>query len=280
MTAYVVAVDGSEGSLEGLRWALDMAEVHGATVTAVMAWSWLEQPEELAFTASYKEEDARAELAAAVAGVTAGRTVEVTQHVVCDLPVPGLQAAAERADLLVVGARGHGGFASLRVGSVSERLIESSPCPVAVVHATAPVKGGRVVVGIDGSETATAALRWAAAEAGAREAELDVVEAWSLPVMVATPYDGVVDIEQYESGERQLLAETLADPALAGVKATGHLVAGGAGRALIERSEHASLVVVGSRGRGRILGALLGSTSRQVVHHAACPVVVLRGAGH
>jgi nucleotide-binding universal stress UspA family protein len=280
MTAYVVAVDGSEGSVEGLRWAIDMAEVHGATVTAVMAWSWLDQPEELAFSASYTEEDAHRELADAVAKATTGSGPTVTQKVVCDLPVPGLQAAAEGADLLVVGARGHGGFASLRVGSVSERMIECSPCPVAVVHATAAVKGGRVVVGIDGSDTSTAALRWAAAEAGARGAELDVVEAWSLPVMVAAPYDGVVDIEQYESGERQLLAEALADPALAGVRTTGHLVAGGAGRALIEKSEHASLVVVGSRGRGRILGALLGSTSRQVVHHAACPVVVLRGAGH
>jgi nucleotide-binding universal stress UspA family protein len=280
MTAYVVAVDGSDGSVEALRWAIDMAELHDATVTAVMAWSWLEQPEELAFSASYTEDDARSELATAVAAASAGRSTAVTQQVVCDLPVPGLLTAAEGADLLVVGARGHGGFAALRVGSVSERMLESSPCPVAVVHVAAPVKGGRVVVGIDGSDTATAALRWAAAEASARDAELEVVEAWSLPVMVAAPYDGIVDIEQYESGERQLLAETLADPALAGVRATGHLVAGGAGRALIEKSDGAGLVVVGSRGRGRILGALLGSTSRQVGQHAAGPVVVQRGPGH
>ncbi|HEY2330339.1 MAG TPA: universal stress protein, partial [Acidimicrobiales bacterium] len=253
MASFVVAVDGSDGSVEALRWAIDMAEVHDATLTAVTAWSWLDQPEELAFSATYTEDDARSELEATVKATLGdrppGRMAPIAARVVNDLPVPGLQSAAEGADLLIVGARGHGGFASLRVGSVSERLLESSPCPIAVVHAAAPVKGGRVVVGVDASATSHAALRWAAAEAAARDADLDVVQAWSLPVSVAAPYDdGVVDLDLYESGERQLLSEALAEPTLAEVRVTAHLVTGGAARALLERADGAALVVVGSRG--------------------------------
>jgi nucleotide-binding universal stress UspA family protein len=279
MTAHVVAVDGSEGEVEALRWAIDMAELHEAALTAVTAWSWLEQPEDAPFDASYGEDDAREELRAAIATATAGRpspAPPITEEVVCDRPVAAIERAAASADLLVVGARGHGGFAGLRVGSVSERLLETAPCPVAVVHRSAPVRGGRVVVGVDGSDTATAALRWAAAEASARDAELDVVLAWTLPVMVAGPYEGMVDVEVYQDTERELLSRAMAEPSLAGVRATGHLVAGSAARALLERADGAGLLVVGSRGRGRLLGALLGSTSRQVVHHAPCPVVVLR----
>jgi nucleotide-binding universal stress UspA family protein len=274
MTAYVVAVDGSEGATDALRWAVAMAELHDATLTAVMAWSWLDQVEDGSFTPTYTEDHARAELAAAVEA--AGPTRPVIQEVVCDLPVPALERAAAGADLLIVGARGHGGFAGLRIGSVSERMLEVAPCPVAVVHTVGPVRHGRVVVGIDGSDTGRAALHWAAAEAAARDAELDVVLAWGLPVAMTSPFDGMPDIEQYEAGEKRLLAEAMADPALDGVRATGHLVTGGAASALVARAEGAGLVVVGSRGRGRLLGALLGSTSRQVVHHAPCPVVVLR----
>ncbi|MGE0795555.1 MAG: universal stress protein [Acidimicrobiia bacterium] len=275
MTAYVVAVDGSEGSAEALRWAADMAEVHGAQLTAVMAWSWLDQPDEQ-FSPSYTEDHARADLAALVERV--GPTHPVAQEVICDLPVPAIERASQGADLLIVGARGHGGFTGLRLGSVSERLLEVAPCPVAVVHegARAAVRNGTVVVGVDGSDHGGRALAWAAAEARARDADLEVVQAWSLPVAMSTPFDGMPDIEQFEAGERSLLAETMEDPALSGVRATGHLVAGGAARALLEKAAGAGLVVVGSRGRGRLLGAILGSTSRQVVHHAPCPVVVLR----
>jgi nucleotide-binding universal stress UspA family protein len=274
MTAYVVAVDGSEGGTDALRWAVEMAELHDASLTAVMAWSWLDQADDERFAPTYTEEHARAELAAAVQA--AGPSRPVVQDVVCDLPVPALERAAAGADLLIVGARGHGGFAGLRLGSVSERMLEVAPCPVAVVHSSGPVREGRVVVGVDGSDTGTNALHWAAAEATARGAALDVVLAWGLPVAVASPYDGVPDITLYEDAERTVLAALMQDPALAGVNVTGHLVAGGAAGALIARAEGAGLVVVGSSGRGRLLGAILGSTSRQVVHHAPCPVVVLR----
>jgi nucleotide-binding universal stress UspA family protein len=276
----VVAVDGSAGSKEALRWAVDEAEVRGAELTAVMAWSWLDQHEEATgkhFSPGYTEDDAKATLAEAVGEVAPGRSV--AQQVVCDLAVPGLLAAAEGADLLITGARGHGGFTGLRLGSISEKLMEDAACPVAVIHRYAPVRGAKVVVGVDGSEPSRVALRWAAEEARARDAELVVVHAWGLPVAAATPFDGMPDVALYESGERTLLEESMAEPALQGVRASGHLVAGGPARSVLELAEGAGLIVVGSRGRGRLAGAILGSTSRQVVHHAECPVVVLRAKG-
>jgi nucleotide-binding universal stress UspA family protein len=133
-----------------------------------------------------------------------------------------------------------------------------------------------VVVGVDGSAQSTTALRWAAAEAKARDAELEVVHAWSLPALGNDPWMGAFpnpdDVAKWAD---ELLAEALADPALAGVNATGLLRHGGAGRALLDQAGGAGLVVVGSRGRGAIAGWFLGSVSRQLVHHAACPVVVV-----
>jgi nucleotide-binding universal stress UspA family protein len=276
MTRFVVAVDGSEGSLVALRWAVEEAEVHGAQLAAVHAWSWLDQPEDSEFKPSFGEDDARAELERALATGVGERAAGIERVVICDVAADAIVSAGEGADLVIVGARGHGGFAGLRLGSVSERVLEHSATPVAVIHESGPVRGGRVVVGYDGSANARQAVQWAAREAAARGAVLTLVQAWTLPVAMATPFDGLPDIGAYEQAERVAYEEILADPTLEGVELDGRFVAGNASRAVLELAEGAGVVVVGSRGRSRLASVLLGSTSRQVVRHAPCPVVVLR----
>lgn len=137
----VVGVDGSEGARRALDWAIDEARLRGAVVRAVMAWSYIDQPAER-FDPDYGGDDAQEELDALVdaaigAGATSGAVepaaVSVERIVVNDLPARALLDAAADADLIVVGARGIGGFKGLLLGSVSQQVVQHAPCPVVVV---------------------------------------------------------------------------------------------------------------------------------------------------
>ncbi len=117
-------------------------------------------------------------------------------------PATALLAAAEDADLLVVGTRGRGGFAGLLLGSVSQRCLTHAPCPVAVVPPTSDGDhtSGRIVVGVDGSPASYDALTWAAAEARRRSARLDLVHAWVIPeLLVPTGAVFVGEAEELEA---------------------------------------------------------------------------------
>ncbi len=277
----VVALDGSSGSKTALRWALREAQARSASVKAVLAWTYLEQrhPDGSSdFQPGYSEDDAKAALAAAVSEVTSepgSPDVELTQEVVLDLPARAIVESAERADLVVVGARGLGGFKGLLLGSVSERVLETSPCPVVVVHEPneAPADGP-VVVGIDGSQVGAQALHWAAEAARARGAALRVVHAWQVPGLTGFSLEGSA-LGVAEMAAEQVVAEATADPALAGLDVDVRQVMSSPTQALLDAAEGASLIVVGTRGHGRFARAFLGSTSRQVVRHATCPVAVV-----
>jgi nucleotide-binding universal stress UspA family protein len=135
----------------------------------------------------------------------------------------------------------------------------------------------RIVVGVDGSEPSRLALRWAADEAKLRDATLEVVTAWHIPPQFASPAVPMVDYDFETVAGDTLAAEVAAvlgpDPG-----AIVHRVVNGhPARVLIELSEHAELLVVGSRGLGEFTGTLLGSVSRHCTTHAHCSVVVVRG---
>ncbi len=279
MDKIVVGTDGSENSMLAVRWAVDEARLHRADVEAVLVWNLLDQhyPDRSdRFDPGYDDEAARTALASWVSeALDDDRGVSL--RTVCDVPVRALLEAGDGADLLVVGARGKGGFEDLLLGSVSERVAQLATRPVAVVRALAPVREGPVVVGIDGSERSLNALRWAAAESRSRDADLDVVHAWRLPpMMTATPVMSVFpDLSALEEDGRTILDRALADPALAGIRVHGHLAHDLPAHALLRRATGAGMLVAGTRGLGRVAGTLLGSVSRQLLHHAPCPVVVI-----
>lgn len=135
----------------------------------------------------------------------------------------------------------------------------------------------RVIAGIDGSRAAEAAIKWAAAEAVSRGAELTLVHAfvWLLfpvplgPSAVAPGLRAAADKIVAESVE---LARKL-EPA---VTVTGYRTDGFPAPVLIRASEQADLVVIGSRGLGVTLGALVGSTGLDLAANAHCPIVVVR----
>jgi nucleotide-binding universal stress UspA family protein len=194
-------------------------------------------------------------------------------------PGATLVEESRRADLVVVGSRGVGGFAGLLLGSVSGQVAQHAHCPVLVVRpAEQPVPvDGPVLVGVDGSESAALAVGLAADEAARRGTELVLVH-------VVTPQRGAVApgaaAEATAAGQTES-AELLAR-AVAGIRSDHPVLtvverpiqAGSSEQALIAESAAAALVVVGSRGRGGFAGLLLGSVSRAVVQHAHCPVLV------
>jgi nucleotide-binding universal stress UspA family protein len=144
-----------------------------------------------------------------------------------------------------------------------------------------------IVVGVDGSDAAQEALRWAADEAKLRFAPLVAVSAWSFvpvqpigdPGMLALPAGDLAGQLGAESDAARMALESAVSDALGrepGMEVEQKLVEGDAGDVLVAESESAELLVVGSHGRSGIKAALLGSVSRHVVSHAACPVVVVK----
>jgi nucleotide-binding universal stress UspA family protein len=147
---------------------------------------------------------------------------------------------------------------------------------------------GSIVVGVDGSDASSAALRWAADEARLRSASLVAVYAWSFvppqpigdPGMLAIPAGDLPGQLDAESEAAQIALDDAVAGALGAdpVDVERRLVEGDAGEVLVAESKSAELVVVGSHGRSGFKAALLGSVSRHVVDHAACPVVVVKAS--
>ena len=132
----VVGVDGFESSEAALRWAIHQAKLTGAVVDAVTAWK-IPAGSGLIPTADLPDyqDDARIILTEAIAGMcTVDTEVEVRPYVTEGRAGPVLVAAAEGADLLVVGCRGHGGLAEAVLGSVGQYCVHHSPCPVVIMR--------------------------------------------------------------------------------------------------------------------------------------------------
>jgi nucleotide-binding universal stress UspA family protein len=133
----------------------------------------------------------------------------------------------------------------------------------------ATVTAGKVVVGVDGSEQSRRALAWALTEARLHGVGCVLVHAWdSSRVPGAVP-------QMLADEARTLLDNEIAFSRPSGVAVEGVLESGTASGALIDASHDALLLVVGSRGRGGLASALLGSVSSACVHHATCPVTVI-----
>ncbi|MFJ7910709.1 universal stress protein [Kitasatospora sp. NPDC096204] len=141
----------------------------------------------------------------------------------------------------------------------------------------------RIVVGVDGSASSRAALRWAVRQAALVGAAVEAVITWEYPavyhwgVPVADVDDGVV-----AGYAGKTLAEAVAEETgpQYPVEVRERVEYGNAAQVLLEVAEGAELLVLGNRGHGGFVGALLGSVSQHCVHHASCPVVVVRDTEH
>lgn len=283
--AVVVGVAGSEPDGRTLRWAAREAEFRRRPLVVAHVWEWssvdraaLAVPEEDRHPDSTPTPPT-AVVHEAVATVRARFPgVRVSGALGYGRPAPVLKEAAEGAGLLVVGARGSGGFGGLPLGSVSAQLTAHAPVPVAVVRGSEP-DGADVVVGVDGSPQSDTALWLGVGEARRTGGALIAVHAYRLPPLPATlfPNPGV-DAEPHRLRAEEVLDRALED--LEGlapdIKVVRRVIAGPPARALLEAGEGAAAIVVGSRGLGGFNGLVLGSVSQQVAGHAPCPVLVAR----
>jgi nucleotide-binding universal stress UspA family protein len=139
----------------------------------------------------------------------------------------------------------------------------------------------RIVVGVDGSHSSIRALEWAIHQAKLTGDVVDAIYAWHFPATYGIP---VADVTDYGALGDEVLSKAIAEAeaatseADAGVEIRPHVVEGHPVQVLLDAARGADLIVVGSRGHGEFSGALLGSVSQNVVHHAPAPVVVMRGS--
>ncbi|OLT48089.1 universal stress protein [Cellulosimicrobium sp. CUA-896] len=292
----LVGVDGSAPSLHALDWAAAYARRVGWPLHVVCTYSLP------SFTAasldggyaalddSAIQEGARAVLEEARARAEAAG-VRTTATVTTGDAAGVLVEMSREHSLVVVGTRGRGGFTERLLGTVSSALPAHAHCPTVVVpfRADAGADAGaelppvrplrRIVVGVDGSPSAEIAVRHAIRQARAWDAELVAVA--GVPVGAGAGLlawlPASIDHEQVladvTEGLNVIIDRHEADNPGLTIK---RIVLDGTGAELLTEFSIASdLVVVGSRGRGGFRGLLLGSTSQAVLHHSACPVMVV-----
>jgi nucleotide-binding universal stress UspA family protein len=274
----IVGTDGTEWSTAAVRWAAREASRRGSPLRVTYAHDG-ERP-----GGGHHDQDPAEGVAAA--GVQVAREVAPELTIEAD-PVAGHAAAQLLADaapgaVIVVGSRGRGGFASLLLGSVSQRVATHAPCSVVVVRGRGDVTDGPVVAGVDDSPAADGVLAAAFEAASARGCALEVIRSFLPAVPLGLAKWPAVEVSTPEADANELAGlEALMAPwreKYPGLPVTSVVTHQGIASELVAASRRAQLVMVGSQGHGVIAGALLGSAGLQLMHHADCPVYIVRPA--
>lgn len=282
----VVGVDGSNGSLPAVDWAVDEAARHGLPLRLVYGSLWeryeghapsvgLDRPAEQVMAAHI----------VASAAERAGRRnpdVKVTTDVLLADATEGLLQEGNNATALITGSRGRGELKGLLLGSVGLAVAARAHCPVVVVRGDKAGLSGtheRILLGAGDPATSGEAARFAFREAEARGCVLDVVRAWRVPAHDTSDTAEVAEAPGQGPEERArtdldgLLRDAIADHP--GVRVQRTTVEGPARKVLVHRSAASDLVIVGARRRQGHFGLQLGRVAHTLLHHAQCPVAVV-----
>ena len=278
MNRIVVGVDGSPAAAAAARWAaceaamrnVDLSVVHvlqsAPEVWLQTGWPAIPLPAEVGEDQLAQGEKILEDTLSDIAKTIGPRQPRSISSRVCiGAVVPTLSGFSHKqSHMIVVGRRGRGGMHRALLGSVSSGVLHNAHGPVAVVHhhvSPIPPSGAPVVVGIDGSTASESAIAIAFDEASRRAVELITVHA----------------TDHADSSEaKHLLMQRLAECQQRYPNVTVRPVVIGAhpADALLDQSQQAQLVVVGSRGRGGLAGKILGSVSAAVVQACRIPVIV------
>ncbi|MED7927112.1 universal stress protein [Nonomuraea sp. LP-02] len=272
-------MDGSRTGLEAAAWAGAEAALRRTPLTvahAVARWVTENDSGRYAEVGRWLREGGATVLAAAEDRVRREHPyVEVHTELLPGDPRAALIEAAADAELLVVGSHGIGGVRGLLVGSVAHGVAAHARTDVVLVPARSTTgTRGEIVAGVDGSPHGLRALDFALTEAGRRGVPLRAVHGWAWPQVTGFgPADP--DSEQDVLRElRALVAER--QERHPGVTVVTEVVHGHPVEVLKEAAAGADLLVVGSRGHSYFAGLILGSVSQALLHHAPCPLAVVR----
>jgi nucleotide-binding universal stress UspA family protein len=271
----LVGVDETPESQIALRWAVDAAQTGGMAVRVLRAYlpqasQWPAIGAE-GYIPATPVDQYQAELDASVAFVRDRLGYEAgSGWLACERAAEAILAEAPLAELVVLGSKARTKLEAAVLGSVATAVTARATCPVVVVRGTPG--SGAILVGTDGSTDSERALEFAFEHATRVGAPLSVVYCWQ-------PHgrrEGAV--EDTDALLQDWLAESMAvyRDKYPAVTVRTKVVEGRPATALAELTADASLVIVGSRGRGGVAGLLLGSVSQSLLHHAACPVAVVR----
>lgn len=286
----VVGIDGSDAALGAARWAADFAARSNAPLTLLHAIPRLEwyfanamvfSPDALADELAT---DGDKKLNAAEEAIrVAHPTLPIARKIVNDAAAKAFAVASDTAQLIVIGSHWSSAASDLILGGHVIKIINQAVCPVLVWRESEAHRTGKplpVIVGVDESENSVRALHAAFSTASILGAPLTVAHMWETGAAVGLGYgEGPVDwnlMNLLQSTQEAKLDELVAPLRKEFPGAHVHKVYTDVGPAkgLKELSKTAQLVVVGSKGHGKLAGAVLGSVSQSLIHHAECSVLV------
>jgi nucleotide-binding universal stress UspA family protein len=294
-TKILLATDGSEEGELAARTAADLAEKTSSELHVVHVYGIapvgppvypeatdLQSEEHEAETEKIQrtsEQRARQVLEAELEKVRSAGTMVAQAHLIEGRVAPEIVALAEEigAGLIVMGSRGHGGIRRALIGSVSDSVVRHAHCPTLVVREEQLTFPSTILLAVDGSEEARLAASTAADLAEGTDSELQVVTVGPfVPTMFAATEEEPARLAR--EARRTLDEQMEAIEAAGGRVAQTHLRLGGAAEEIVALAEDvgAGLIAMGSRGRGGIRRALMGSVSERVLHHAHCAVMIVR----
>jgi nucleotide-binding universal stress UspA family protein len=277
ISKLLVGFDGSADAQRALEWGIAEAAQRKATLRVVISRgarlsSYPRPVDEVVAAMTAKWVD-QAQDTLRQAGLPTD-LVEIADGPPAEVLVEG----SDSSTLVVLGSRGYGRISGPYMGSVSQHVTRYAAGPVVVVRPAANPDSTRIVVGVDGSGGSEDALEFAFERASRSGAALFVLYGWRSHAETAMGMGVPVTVAEEKVGAELLLAESVAGLAekYPEVEVYREAIPVPAARALADASQNAAMVVVGSRGRGAWAGLLLGSVSQAVLHHAECPVAIVR----
>jgi nucleotide-binding universal stress UspA family protein len=296
------AVDFSEFSEHALRYAARLARWYGAQLRVLHVFP---VPPAIDIIPPLASPRPLATLTSADRNRIGGEIVRLAERVAPGMPIDAVvqdaasvyreivaQAADWFADVLVIGTHGYSGFERLVLGSVTEKVVRLSPCPVFVVPnavVEAPVVGDvrfdRVLAAVDFSESSLAALNYAMSIAEEADARLTVLNAIEVPPELQHPptsADYSVDAVRAEAEAERLrcLRSLIPDEVRSYCSVETAVVEGKASREILRQADlrQADLITMGVQGRGSLDLMIFGSNAHEVIRHASCPVLIVRAS--